>query len=219
VLLDVDGTLVDYVGALRAALAAAAQRMSALMETPIAVQQLWDERTAVAADPAWRGRSQASMRREAFRRLLAAGGVTSDPALEEVVGLYHEARDEAIEVYPDVPDALDALHKLGLTMVAASNGNLDLGVVGIAHYFAHLHFADEVGISKPDPRFFATALERCGVRPQEAVAVGDRLDNDYEPARTAGLHAVLLDRHARFEDTSALRITALTELPDLLEPR
>lgn len=47
----------------------------------------------------------------------------------------------------------------------------------------------EHGFSKPDPRVFrllATRLRAHGIVPTEILVVGDRLDNDIEPARAQG---------------------------------
>ena len=112
----------------------------------------------------------------------------------------------------------EALRAAGLTLIAASNGNLDLDVPGLARYFDATLFAEDADFLKPDPRFFAQAVERGGGTPATAAAVGDRLDNDYEPARAAGLHTVLIDRDGEVSDPAVLRIGALTELPGLLAP-
>lgn len=48
----------------------------------------------------------------------------------------------------------------------------------------------QLGFSKPDPYFFQTLLARLaarGIKPGEALMVGDRADNDIAPARAAGL--------------------------------
>lgn len=48
----------------------------------------------------------------------------------------------------------------------------------------------EQGFSKPNPHVFqmlVTRLEARGISPAETVMVGDRLDNDIEPARAFGL--------------------------------
>jgi hypothetical protein len=50
-----------------------------------------------------------------------------------------------------------------------------------------------VGVEKPDPRIFRIACERAGVKPAEAVHVGDFYDIDVLGARAAGVHALLLD--------------------------
>jgi FMN phosphatase YigB (HAD superfamily) len=47
----------------------------------------------------------------------------------------------------------------------------------------------ENGFSKPDPHVFqllAARLEARGIRPAETLMVGDRFDNDIEPARACG---------------------------------
>jgi HAD superfamily hydrolase (TIGR01509 family) len=52
----------------------------------------------------------------------------------------------------------------------------------------------EVGAAKPDPAPFARGLELAGARAEEALHVGDSLENDVAGARAAGVRAVLLDR-------------------------
>ena len=47
----------------------------------------------------------------------------------------------------------------------------------------------ENGFSKPDPHVFrqlAFRLERRGILPEETLVIGDRMDNDIEPARAQG---------------------------------
>ena len=47
----------------------------------------------------------------------------------------------------------------------------------------------EHGFSKPDPAVFAwltARLEERGIRPEEILMIGDRIDNDISPARAAG---------------------------------
>ena len=142
--------------------------------------------------------------------LISCSGDT--PETEE-----HAVRDAALTVYPDVSEALATLAAGGLTLIAASNGNVGLDRVGIGRHISATHYAHEVGAQKPDPRFYALALERFGLAPDRVLVVGDRLDNDYEPARAAGLHAVLIDRNDVVTDASVVRIRALTELPRLIE--
>jgi FMN phosphatase YigB (HAD superfamily) len=55
--------------------------------------------------------------------------------------------------------------------------------------------SDELGIHKPDPAFYARALELMG-RPEasDVAYVGDRIDNDVLPSAAAGMRAVWLRR-------------------------
>ena len=57
----------------------------------------------------------------------------------------------------------------------------------------------ENGFSKPDPHVFrilTARLEARGISPAETLMVGDRLDNDIEPARAHGWQTWLLDPKA-----------------------
>lgn len=56
--------------------------------------------------------------------------------------------------------------------------------------FAVVALSEEEGVAKPDPALFLRALGRAGVAPEEAVMVGDRLDNDVEPAARLGMATV-----------------------------
>lgn len=61
------------------------------------------------------------------------------------------------------------------------------------HFEVH-GISSEVGLLKPDARFFQWALGQAGSAPEEALMIGDRLDNDILPARAMGmqtLHLVL----------------------------
>ena len=55
--------------------------------------------------------------------------------------------------------------------------------------------SEELGVSKPDPAFFARALELTGVSdPAQMAYVGDRVDNDVIPSASAGIHAIWIRR-------------------------
>lgn len=216
VFFDIDGTLVDYVPAIRAGLEAIAAEVAGRTgRSDVTADELWAIRNEVAADPAWREQSLNALRRESFRRVLVAYEIAAD-ALDDVHDRYYLARDQAMTVFPEVESALIALRDRGLTLVAASNGNVQLDALGLAGYFAGAHYAEHLGVRKPDPDFFARAVERAGASAAASLAVGDRLDNDYTPARAAGLHAVLVDRANRVEDTAVIRVRALSELEALL---
>ncbi|WP_348535007.1 HAD family hydrolase [Pseudolysinimonas kribbensis] len=51
-----------------------------------------------------------------------------------------------------------------------------------------------VGFEKPSPELFAWCLDQAGVRPEQAVHIGNRLDTDVRPARALGLRTVWLLR-------------------------
>ena len=48
----------------------------------------------------------------------------------------------------------------------------------------------EEGVAKPDERIFELAMERADCSPEEAVMIGDRLDNDIAPAKRLGITTI-----------------------------
>lgn len=74
------------------------------------------------------------------------------------------------------------------------------------------------GFSKPDPnvmQMVVARLEPRGIRPAKALMVGDRLDNDIEPARNFGFQTWQLCE----ESCNRLTIANCTQLGKHLAPR
>src|SRR6267143_1964702 len=58
----------------------------------------------------------------------------------------------------------------------------------------------EVGLEKPNPAIFQLALSQSGCEPEQAVIIGDRLDNDIRPARLLGWKTIRIAQgFARFQ--------------------
>lgn len=104
---------------------------------------------------------------------------------------------QAGDLYPDAlrtPPALAAAgYRVAIVANQPANRTPELRALGFATEV--LAMSDELGVHKPDPAFFAMALELMG-RPEPASVayVGDRIDNDVLPAAAAGMRAVWLRR-------------------------
>lgn len=72
-----------------------------------------------------------------------------------------------------------------------------------------------VGLSKPSADIFHLALQRAGVRAEEAVYIGDNYVLDVLGARSAGIPGVLIDRHNAFAGRQ-FDCPVVTNLDDLL---
>jgi len=92
--------------------------------------------------------------------------------------------------------------------------------LGLTALVDFLVISAEAGVRKPDARIFQQALERAGVRPEEAIHVGDHPEEDGEGARRAGLRPVMIDRAKRVtakEFPAGMPVvTSLTDLYRLL---
>ena len=69
-----------------------------------------------------------------------------------------------------------------------------LARTGVADVFVSVVVSDEIGWRKPRPEIFVEALQRVGVRPADALFVGDRLDIDVAGAQQAGMQAAWINR-------------------------
>lgn len=101
------------------------------------------------------------------------------------------------DLYPDAITALAALRDLGFHIAIVANQpaerSAELRSLGIEPDV--MAMSDEMGLWKPDPRFFVRALELMGnPSPADVAYVGDRLDNDVRPAIAAGMRAIWLRR-------------------------
>ena len=117
---------------------------------------------------------------------------------------------------------MPALQRLSrqFPLLAVTNGNADLGLIGLNEYFSHLVRASEVGVAKPEAEIFLAAARAAGIRPEEVLHVGDAPVEDIHGARSAGMQVVWMNRFARSwpeeHPRPAVEISVLDELEALL---
>lgn len=96
--------------------------------------------------------------------------------------------------YPDAEETLQDLRKKGYKIGVIANQSL--GTVGRLEKWGLLKYIDvvaasaELGVAKPDSAIFHKALEMAGCTAQQAIMLGDRLDNDIAPAEKLGMKTV-----------------------------
>jgi HAD superfamily hydrolase (TIGR01549 family) len=126
------------------------------------------------------------LRREMFRRMLADSGHDPDQA-ETVYRIFMAARHK-VTLYHGAAEALARL-AARYPIVAISNGNADLKVIGLDHHFAGALSASDFGAAKPDPGIFIAACKTLGQPPEAVLHIGDDPHTDVLGARRAGLRA------------------------------
>lgn len=96
-------------------------------------------------------------------------------------------------LYPEAAECLECLHKqykIGIIANQSLGSEERLERFGIRKYIDIVVASAEEGVAKPDRRIFEIALARAGCKPDEAVMVGDRLDNDIVPANELGMYTI-----------------------------
>ena len=95
------------------------------------------------------------------------------------------------EVLPGVRDALALLRAHGLALAVVANWDFGLHEHfrrhGLRDAFDAVVVSGELGVRKPDPVPFRTALDRLGVEPKRAIHVGDHPPHDEVGAHAAGM--------------------------------
>jgi putative hydrolase of the HAD superfamily len=114
----------------------------------------------------------------------------TDDELTRFLEAEHAAWEPARQLGAHTNALLDALRSRGLKLAIVSNAfdpgwllQRDLEQLGLADRIDLAVFSSEVGKRKPHPEIFEVALRKLGVRPADALFVGDRL---YEDVRGAG---------------------------------
>ncbi|GAA2264765.1 2-haloalkanoic acid dehalogenase [Streptomyces ruber] len=162
-----------------------------------------------------------------LRRRARACGVPEEEVNGVAVELDRVSKDLRLALFEDVPDALGALRGRGLVVAVCSNWFWDLedvvGRVGLAGAVDVVVGSARAGARKPHPRIYRTVLDRCGLRPEQALFVGDMWETDVAGPVRAGMRAAHLRRPDRAVDGPApplpegvVRIATLRALTGLL---
>jgi len=150
---------------------------------------------------------------------------------EQFAGILNRYADCFYDAPPKIADnaepVLLALTQAGYRLALISNTaatpgrtlNAYLGEMGLSPYFELYTFSDEVLMCKPNRNIFLHTLLQMGVKPAQAVHVGDHLRNDILGANEVGMRSILLEGpdETGLDVQPTARIKALAELPEALE--
>lgn len=185
VMFDLDGTLMDSVPDL----AAAVDKMLMLVgREPAGIERVRD----------WVGNGSRVLVRRALAGQLDHDGV-SDELADEALALFMQAYaggHELTAVYPGVRECLDWLREREVKLAIITNKPAQfieplLEEKGLAGYFDWLVGGDTLPQQKPDPAALFWVMDKAGVAPGESLFVGDSR-NDVRAAKAATVRCVAL---------------------------
>lgn len=163
------------------------------------------------------GHDLSALRRESIR--FALYRANEDTRLAEPAFEVFFAERMRVELFDDARPAL-AFLAARFPVVALSNGNADVGRVGLGEFFVAGLSAREFGVGKPDPRIFHAAASTAGVASDAVLHVGDDAALDVLGGLGAGMQTVWVNRseHLWTHDVYPHETVAtLSELCDLLQ--
>lgn len=121
-----------------------------------------------------------------------------------------------LQVYPDVEPTLSQLKTKGLKLGIISNGfkrDLEhvLNQLHLEQWFDVVVTMDSCNCAKPSKQIFLYALNKLGVKPVDAIFVGDSLETDYIGAMAVGIKSFIIDREGKVPSLYD-KITSLIDL-------
>jgi HAD superfamily hydrolase (TIGR01509 family) len=123
------------------------------------------------------------------------------------------------EFYPDALPCLAELRSRGLLVGAAGN-TPEVVEAMLREHVDVVGSGARWGVEKPAAEFFDRVVEEAGFEAEEIAYVGDRVDNDVNPALAAGMVAVHVRRgpwgHLHEPPPEAIGVRSLAELPEAL---
>ena len=144
-----------------------------------------------------------------------------DPFFDELHDLF--ARPEIWKLYPEVEEVLRSLKEQKFILGMVSNWDSRLlklcEGLGIDRFFDFKVISAVFGAAKPNPKIFEEAIKLANVRADEALHVGDSLEDDIRGAHLAGIKSIWLDRsnrHATLTKDHRDFVTAIKDLRELM---
>lgn len=117
-----------------------------------------------------------------------------DAALADFKGYYTAHIDIHTHPYPGMQELVNTLHRNGVFLAIASNKFQEGTEYLVRKFFPGVPFVSILGNRpgfplKPDPEIVGEVLRKAGVRPEEAILVGDS-PTDMKTAANGGIDAI-----------------------------
>lgn len=121
-------------------------------------------------------------------------------------------------LYDDAADTLKKLKERGYKIGLVSNSGYQvqytkLELTDIKKYFDCFSISEEIKLYKPDKEIFFDSLNKLGIKPNEAVYVGDNYEKDIKGAMNASLKPIWYKGNKNNNEG----ITCIDTLSELLE--
>lgn len=142
----------------------------------------------------------------------------ADDWIQPAFEIFYEARQQ-VTLFDDVKPVLDELKK-DFQLVSLTNGNADTVKTGIDHWFDFSLNSASVGTLKSEPDIYLQVQKLANIEPRQMVHIGDDPLHDISGAKSAGVHAIWINRQKKAWSLDACQpdaeIESLHELPELL---
>jgi len=146
---------------------------------------------------------------------LQAGVQNAKETTEEAFAIFYKERN-CVQLFPEAVSILKSLSE-DFKIIALSNGNADLSLIGIDQYFFAHFSAESTSKAKPDTTMFYKALAAANCSPQQTLHIGDHPTEDIEAANGVGIRTIWLNRNNKLESSLCNPTREINSLSLLLD--
>ncbi|MFD0962621.1 HAD family hydrolase [Pseudofulvibacter geojedonensis] len=144
--------------------------------------------------------------------LLSLGIIPKEQLLKDI---FYACKNLPWEIYDDVAE----LKEIDLPLFVFSNFNKNLikllsSLLGVE--FKAYAISEELGVAKPNEKFYKKAISLTGFQPEELLYIGDSIKLDMIPAKECNMNSVLIDREGFYSNYNK-SIKSFQEIKDYLK--
>ena len=141
--------------------------------------------------------------------------------LDELLAVYQRRVVELVELCNGAIAGLSALRVMGAKLAIVTNGSAGqqhakIDRLGLRPLVDAVCVSGEVGVSKPDPRMFELAAERCGCELRGSWMVGDSALHDVVGGQQVGANTAWLHRGRTWPASSPSPTAVIASLAELV---
>jgi HAD superfamily hydrolase (TIGR01549 family) len=214
---DLDDTLYDNRPIIKQAVKAMLDYLSEIPQWQAQGKDYWRDcrRATLELDETLEG-DVTRWRHVALRYGFSELGFNEPDIAHHVEAAYHAfatARSQ-ITVSDEVIALLHAL-KQKYTLIAITNGNVEVEKFNLNGIFELVLMAGRDGLAKPEPALFSNACQQLNVMPKQILHIGDSLDSDIQGALNAGCYSAWLPQdgnHFAFKGLADVELTSIADL-------
>ncbi|NHM32150.1 HAD-IA family hydrolase [Neobacillus terrae] len=135
----------------------------------------------------------------------------------------YEERLKELELFPEVPELLNALKRKGYTIGIITNGPIKhqwnkIYKLRLTDFFQKelIFVSDEIGTAKPEPEIFEEAARRTKCLSHEMLYIGDSWTNDVVGPARAGWKSIWFNHRHRKPITNYKPLGEVNSLEEIL---
>ncbi len=158
-----------------------------------------------------------TMRKTLLKQCFLQSGLSNRKAeetMEAAFSVFIKERNNIV-FFPETLDILKTLSKQ-YPLIALTNGNADLSLIGINDFFTAHFSAESTGKPKPDTHMFTEALTATNNKAAHTLHIGDHPTEDIQAASSVGMHTMWFNQNQKKDSSLCNPTVEIHTLSDLL---